>query len=133
MDGEAQEKIRIILPPAWRNGPPAPPASIHRSVPDGYYVAQWIVQDTYWDVLAFRHDGMEAEAQVAEQRCSLAADQLRAAFTREKWLGPDFDQAADAAIAWAVKHAEQLFAANLSGSPYAEDWRARRGKPRGYF
>jgi len=82
------------------------------------------LEAAFWQVLAYEHDGMIAEADWARTNCAACAARLREGYDPHPDLGPE---AADAMIAWAVHYARISFASDLKMERF-RDWRANRDR-----
>ena len=112
--------LMSAIPEKWWGVPPALPEPT--AVPDPLAVLRDEVEAAVWQVLAYQHDGMTAEADAAKARSAQWAARLREAYDPHPALGPD---AADAMIAWAAHYARITFASDLKMERF-EDWRTRR-------
>ena len=108
------------------------------------------VRHTYWNMLAYEHDGLTETAETAKRECAACAEKLRQFFDPIPGLGPE---AADACIAEEVNEARREFANDLRREQRSQErmrdpdwaalplpaflrtpyeWRSRRGQARGY-
>ena len=129
------EKKPILLRPPWHLT--LEMLIKHDRTPSPWTILSLEVQHSYWDVLAYEHDGLTEQAAEAREVFNHSVEQLRDAFDTHPGLGV---RAADCVTGEAIEEARADFAAALrrEGQPrlFGEgtfDWRARRGQPRAYF
>jgi len=119
------------------------------STPTQWTIVRLDLRATFWNLLAYEHDGLTERVEAYRHECARCADTLRQHFDPHPALGP---QAADACIAEEIDAARREFAHDLERekegkeptqesetaraplpaflrSPY--EWRSKRGQRRG--